>query len=402
MKIVHVITRLVRGGAQKVTVSLVRDQVRRGGDVWVVYGRDDRAEGSLEEEASAAGANLVEVPRLRRSEAPLDDVLAVRELYRHFQNIGPDVVHTHTSKAGVLGRLSARFAGVPAIVHTPHGCIFASNGKIPGVSDRPVMKKLFYWLERISEPFADRLVAISESERREFQQRNIGYRRGFPVIPDGIFMSRSRSFGGGGKGDASETPKLGTESFRVGSMGRLSREKGHDVLVNAVADLDGDVVSELLLMGSGPRREELRSQVQTAGMVDRVRFTGFIEQPDRWLPALDCYVQPSRYEGFGLAVVEAMSHGIPVIVSDTGGLSELIEDGRSGLLVEPDSPEALREAIRRLRNNDELAIKLGQEGQRRARSRFSARQMGGSYWALYQRLLSEREEGGEQNRPDAE
>ena len=186
MRTTHVITRLIRGGAQLTLYNLVRGQIARGIACEVVSGPEEGSEGSILPEMQALGVEVTLLPSLVRETDPLKDAAALLSLARHFSRSGTGLVHTHTSKAGLLGGLAARLAGVPAVVYTAQGHIFAARGAVPSVTDRPRLRPLFLALRRLSESCSDRVVALTTADLEEQVALGLAPRGKYVVIPNGV------------------------------------------------------------------------------------------------------------------------------------------------------------------------------------------------------------------------
>ncbi|MFH1023265.1 MAG: glycosyltransferase [Planctomycetota bacterium] len=342
-RVALVVTRLARGGAAKVVLHLAAGLMRHGFDVTLIHGLTGAGEEGCAAEADSPGLRRVEIPGLGREVSPLRDIGAAWRLYRLLRREQFDVIHTHTSKAGALGRLAGRLAGIRVIVHTAHGHIYAGSGGIPGVSDRPVRRFFFLRAERWLAGITDGFVALSDDERAVSVRLGLGDAARYRVVyhaipaPAGAGMDADafrREFG------------IAPDAPVVGCAGRLTREKGVDVLLRAFAAAGGAVFGAwLLILGNGPERENLRALAAELGIAGRVVFAGMRADAGDILPHLDLYVSPSRYEGFGQSILEAMAAGVPVVATRVGGVPELLGGGRHGLLVPPDDPAALGEAM---------------------------------------------------------
>jgi len=286
-------------------------------------------------------------------------VAALRSLYRNVRAWRPRIVHTHGSLAG-------RVAGVLAgarVVYTKHGLAAASEQAIQVRSPGALLKRMAV------KGLAHRIVAVSEAIRRELEAAGADPQR-LRVIPGGVPLA-----------DYKVTP---LPAGVIGAVGRLSFEKGFDLLVEAMAQVEG---ARLILGGDGPQATALASQVRVRGLTDRVELTGFVPDIPAFLERIGLFVLPSRSEGLGLVLVEAMAAGRPVVAARVGGIPEVVVDGETGILVEPESPDALAAAIRRVLADPVLAGRMGQAGRRRAEVLFSASRMAAQTVSLYQELL---------------
>jgi glycosyltransferase involved in cell wall biosynthesis len=375
LRVLHVITRLDRGGSATNTLLTV------GGlppafQQSLLFGRTE----SLPALAGDLRARvpMAELPALVRPMAPWSDLRALGTLVRRIRRGRFDLVHTHASKAGILGRLAARLAGVPRIVHTPHGHVFT------GYAGRRTTD-LFVRLERWAATVTDRIVTLTDQEARDHLARGIGRPGQFVSIPSGIDAG---TFEKPATGPAAVRVALGLppSARLVGTVGRLTPIKGQRFLVDAFAGLAPRLPDlYLVLIGDGELAEPLRARARAAGVGDRVRFLGWRDDLPDLLHALDVFVLPSLNEGMGRALVEAMAAGRPIVASRAGGIPEVLADGQAGLLVEPANAGALAEALARVLGDPALAARLAEAARPRA-ERYSIGTMLGAIEALYREL----------------
>ncbi len=386
MKILQIITRLIQGGAQRVVVDTCAHLVRQGHEVHLAYGPIYGPEGSLLDDARASGAVLHEIPSMVRQVAPLRDWLCYRSLKKLIRQLKPDVVHTHSSKAGILGRAAAWKEHVPLIVHTVHGLPFYEH-------QSKIVHHLYVSLEREAAKHCHAIVAVSEAMVDAFVQEKIAPREKFTVIHSGIDVARfsaDRSQGAGVKqqlGIAADKPVLGI-------VARLDKLKGHADLFAMMADMD----RHLLCIGDGWSRNELEQQVRELGIESSVTFTGLVSPDEvaRLLTCVDVCVLPSYQEGQGLVLAEALLAGCAIAGYDTGGIGAVCIDGQTGKLVPTGDKNALRDAMCWLLDHPDQAAELTRRGQQLVREKFSSATMVQQIEVLYKRLLKQK------NRRDAE
>jgi glycosyltransferase involved in cell wall biosynthesis len=286
-----------------------------------------------------------------------------------------DVVHTHTSKAGALGRIAAALIRRGPVVHQPHGHLFYGYyGRLGSA--------LVVLAERILARWSRAQIALTWRGAEEHLGRGIGHPGEFRVIRSGIDLAPYRS--ARSRRDASRA-RLGfaTGDLVVGSLCRLEPIKGvQELLQGFLRAAASNPRLRLLVGGDGPLKEELLRRTLVSGRRDRVTITGVWVSPEDVLPALDIFVMASRNEGMGRALVEAMACGLPVIACAVGGITEVLEEGRAGILIPPGDPEAIAAAIERLADGPELAGDLGRRARRRAIA-FGAGRMIRSLLMLY-------------------
>jgi glycosyltransferase involved in cell wall biosynthesis len=386
-KVIHLITRLDNGGsAQNTLLTAIRHDRARFeplvvvGDTgpWNDQGGRRAAEDNCRR-LEKAGVRWQMLPSLGRSIQPLRDVSTLWSLVRLFRQERPHVVHTHTSKAGVLGRLAAWLARVPVVVHTPHGHVFYGHFGY-------VASWLFLQVERFLAPMSSRLIALTEAERDEHLALAVGTSRQFAVVPSGIDLSRFR-------GVAKHRPSWFTcpaGATVIGSVGWFTPVKGHAYLIEAVAKVKARVPHAfLVLIGNGRSLEDLRTLSKRLGLDSAVQFITDCQEVEECLAGMDLYVQPSLNEGMGRALVEAMAAGLPVVASKVGGIPAVVKDRCNGLLVPPGDAEALAAAILTLLTSPELARSLGTTANRSVGERFGAGAMVQAIESQYDQALRE-------------
>ena len=372
MRILHVITRLIHGGAQRNTMMCAAEQARRGHEVTLVTGPEAGPEGSLLEEAAQDPYRLIVLPDLVRDPSPARDLRALVELWKLMGDHQFQVVHTHTSKAGILGRWAAALRRVPAVVHTPHGHVF--HGYFSSWKTR-----VFREVERLTARTTHRIVALTEGDLRDHLQEGIAPADRFVIIPSGVSLERYRR--------PLETAS-GGQDLTIGFVARLVEVKGVLDLLEAVALVVTRFPrARLVLVGDGPLREAVLERIQTLGLTSHVELLGRLEDPAPALRGFDLFVLPSHNEGMGRAAVEAMAAGLPVVATCVGGLPDVVVDGETGLLVPPHDPQALAEALTRLLEDPDLRGRMGLAGQIRAEA-FSDQVMFDRLEALYSEILT--------------
>ncbi len=403
IRVLHIITRMVRGGAQENTLANVAGL---SPDLWessLVTGPALGPEGSLEPECLVAGVRMLRVPEMVRELAPRSDWAAYQRLVSLFRKERPHLVHTHTSKAGILGRLAARKAGVPAVVHTPHGHVF--HGYAGGLKTR-----LFVQAERHTARMADRLIALTPNELREHLELGIGAPDRWREVHSGINFAPFKHFRGK-REEARRLLGLPDRGLVIGTVGRLVEIKGQTHLIEAFARLanrlasrmpSGHPAPHLVLIGDGDLHQQLVSQAMAAGLAvfsdskpapsDRatVHFPGLRKDVAALLPAFDLFALPSLNEGMGRVLVEAMAMELPCVASRVSGIPDVVVDGETGLLVPPADPAALAEALESLALDPDRARAMGEAGRRRAVPGFSVEEMLRRLESIYREVLADK------------
>jgi glycosyltransferase involved in cell wall biosynthesis len=378
--VVHVITRLTVGGSSENTVSTIEALERVGYASTLVLGPE--SEPPSIEDARRRGCRVVEIEGLVREISPARDVAAVLSLWRLFRRLRPAIVHTHTSKAGFVGRLAAWLAGVPAVIHQPHGHIFYGYWSRPRTA-------LFVALERIAAHWTDTIVTLTPLEVHEHVERGIGRRPQYAVVPSGVPTAALRS-AAPSRGEARARLGLPSGAYVVAGVGRFVPIKGFDLLVAALLDVVARVPrAHVLLIGDGGERGALEAQARALGVADRLHITGTVTDVIGLLAAADVLAAPSRNEGMGRVLVEAMALGLPVVGARVGGIPDVIVDGECGLLVPPDDPAALAGALVELGRDAGRRAKLGAAARPRAEA-FSTTVSTAAMRGIYDGLLRTR------------
>lgn len=382
LRVLHPITRLIIGGAQENTMltaeRMNHDPAFAGRyAVDVVSGPQTGPEGSLIEEVRARGVALTILPELRREISPANDFKALLTLRRMMR--GYDIVHTHSSKAGVLGRMAAKAAGVPLIVHTVHGWSFHDRMA-------PRRRALYIGLEKLGASLGHALIVVSPHDIEKGIAHGIGRREEYTLIRSGIELER---FGHPQVPPATLRAQLGipTEALVVGSVTRLSHQKAPLDLVEAFAHIHrARPDTWFLIVGDGPLRAEVESRLHALGLAERTRLTGLRRDVPELLATFDLFMLSSLWEGLPRVLPQAMATGLPIVCTQADGSAEAVRDGENGFLAPRGDPAALAAPALRLLGDAALRQEMGEAGRRHAPA-FSAAQMVSDIDTLYQRLL---------------
>ena len=351
-------------------------------EVEILAGRGESGEGSLWEEAAERGVMTHRVDALQRAVHPIKDALALGALYRRIKHGQYDVVHTHISKAGVLGRLAAKWTGGPAIVHTYHGKVEELERR------RSLVSRAYVASERRAAGMAHALIAVGKAVEEHLLKMGVGTPEQFRVIPNGIDLEWFES-----EGEWSRPEGLRGHPL-IGCVCSLTREKGVDVLLQAIGRLVGRYPElQVCVVGDGPLRADLEHEARELGIGERVMFVGITADVRPWLAASDLFVLPSRSEGTPRALLEAMAMGTAVVATRTGGTPEIVEDGVSGMLVEAEDASGLGRGIGGMLDDAARRQALGEGGQQRVRLSFGLAGMVDGVAALYEECLERTREG---------
>jgi glycosyltransferase involved in cell wall biosynthesis len=385
MNVCHVITRLIVGGAQENTVASCIGLRARGYDVDLVIGPETGPEGSLYDRARAAGVPIVVVDELRRAPDPVRDARACWRLRRLFGKRGYDLVHTHSGKAGFVGRLAAKLARVPIVVHTIHG---------PSFYDRqnPVGNWLFRWAEQIAGAWTTQFVSVADAMTEQYLAAGVGAPNRFVTIHSGMNVN---AFLGARRDDALRRSLGIAETDRVvGKIARLFRLKGHEFLFEVAPQIVAAVPNaKFLLVGDGVYRERFERLVSERGLRDRFVFAGLVPPNEipRYVALMDLLVHLSLREGLPRALPQALACGKPVVAFDVDGAREVCLDGETGFLVRVGDARGLAGAVIRLLQDTALADRMGAQGRELVKERFSEARMVQQLDDLYRRLRETRD-----------
>ncbi|MBN2312216.1 MAG: glycosyltransferase family 4 protein [Candidatus Hydrogenedentes bacterium] len=379
-RVAHVITRLCKGGAQENTFHTVRLADRARYEVDLISGYTTGAEGSIEDRVRAAGIDVIREPMLVRAVSPVRDWLALRRLARVFRERRYDIVHTHTSKAGFVGRLAAVRAGVPLIVHTPHGHVF--EGYFP----KPVTQ-VFIRLERYAARKSHRLIALTARGIEQHLAQGVGRREQWIAIFSGIDLS---PYAAAVERREATRRALGIEpgDLLVGGVGRLEPVKGFAYFVEAAHRIAEAVPrARFILAGDGSQAGFLREKAQALG--DRFRLLGLRDDVPDLMAAMDIFVLPSVNEGMGRVLLECGAAGTPAVASAVGGVPDVLADGVAGLLVPPGDAGAIAGAVETLAADPERRRRMGSDARAAVVPAYGLERMVQSIEAVYETLIEE-------------
>ena len=409
LKIVRIIARLNVGGPAKHVAWLTAGLQDSEWETLLVAGSVPPGEEDMSYFAAALGVQPVLLKEMSR-EISFKDAVTIWRLYRLFQRERPDVVHTHTAKAGTVGRAAgllyrwltpATLLGRPRhcyFVHTYHGHIF--HGYYG-----PLKTRLFLLIEKLlARLITNRIVVVSEQQRREIHETfGVGRREQFAVVPLGLDLS---SFADSEKRREVFRNELGVRANQilVGIVGRLTEIKNHELFLDAVARFNAGLAEtddrvRFVVIGDGARREALQRTTATLGLSDQVIFAGSRRDAENFYAGLDVVALTSKNEGTPLTLIEAMANGIPVISTAVGGVVDLIgppesESGSSaqyriccrGVMVQPNDSEAFAAGLKRLVNDSELRKSIGARGREFVTQNYSRERLLDDIRALYRGL----------------
>jgi glycosyltransferase involved in cell wall biosynthesis len=385
MRVTHIITRLVIGGAQENTLATIHGlRAKPGVEVKLISGPTTGPEGSLENAAAKIPGLLTLVPELVRPVHPLKDFLALRRLEKILRAQKPDLVHTHSGKAGILGRLAAKRAGVPIIIHHIHGPSF---GNFQGA----LANFVFTAAEKHAAKVTDHFFCSAGAMTKLYLAAGIGQPEMFTRIFSGFNLAPFVN----APSDLALRKKLGLDEnhFVIGKIGRIFRLKGHADLVTAFAKIAPQIPqARLLFVGDGLLRGEIENQIRALGLAGKVIFAGLLPPGEvaRYVGIMDCLAHLSYREALSRALPQALAAGKPVVAYNFDGADEVCLENETGFVVRTGDTDAAAQRLRQLARDPALRKKLGHAGAAFVRENFSVEKMVDDQYNVYLKLAAER------------
>lgn len=382
VKVLHLITRLIVGGAQENTVYTARFLDPQLFDVDVICGPQTGSEGSLIEEALASGVKLSILPELVRELNPYKDFIAFLKLYFILRKNRYAIIHTHSSKAGILGRLAAKLAGTPIIIHTVHGWSFHDYMS-------RWRKRLFITLEKISAMFTYRLIVVTQKDIEKGLKHGIGKPNQYHLIRSAIPLAEFL--------DTPSNPNQLREELGIplnaaviGTVGRLSPQKNPLDWLQIAAQIAAQKPEcYFLLVGDGPLRNQVETQIDALHLRNRVILTGLRRDVPQLLSVIDVFLLTSLWEGLPRVIPQAMCREVPIVAYASDGVAEVIEHGRNGMICPPGEIHLAAQYCLQLLDSEELRVKITKEAKKIATEQFDLRIMIQQLERLYLDCLGE-------------
>ena len=378
IKILHIITESwILGGAQRNTLITIQGLKRKGYDVELACGPG----GPMVDAALDSEIPVTIFNSMVREIAPILDLRCLIENYKFLKQKQFDIVHTHSTKGGIITRFAAKLVGVPIIVHTIHGTPFQWGFSW-------VLNKTAVLLEKIVALFSDKLVSVADLVKQEFLDVNICQAEKIETIYSGIDFS---AFDVSVDVEAKKR-ELGImpDGQVVGTVGHLVERKGHIYLIEAAQQVLEEMPNvKFIIAGEGPYRAEIEKKIAECNLNHKVMLLGDRDDVPELLSIMNIYVQPSLAEGLGRSMTEALYMKRPVIATAVNAVPELIEHEKTGLLIPPKEPQAIADAIQDLLSHPEKRKRLGENAHRKVFPEFSADLMVDRIENLYLRLLAE-------------
>jgi glycosyltransferase involved in cell wall biosynthesis len=375
-KIAQVITRLDWGGPPDILRLICESLDPDKFDVTILTGLTQYPSERTKKFLNKFSGRIINIPQLQRDVSLLNDLTALFRLYRLMRKERFDIVHTHTAKAGALGRIAAWLAGKAKVIHTSHGHNFYGYFS-------PLKSRLVILAERFLTFLTDRVTALTELEKRDLELYNVTGPDKVMIIYSGLEMDQFRN---GRVDEEQKRSELGasSDSVLIGMVGRLENIKGPEHFIESIPIVSERFPdTEFLLVGEGSLRDRLESRCKERNISGRVIFTGWREDVPDILKVLDIVVLPSLNEAVGRTLIEAGASGKPVVATKVGGVPEIVRDNETGLLVPAANADSLARALLSLLENKKERMTMGETASKWVDDRFSASRMVESFSALY-------------------
>jgi len=393
MRIVHIITRLILGGAQENTLITCKELARRGHDVMLITGPAIGPEGELFEQTKNQKYKVIVINKMIRAICPLHDLISYRQIKKLLRQLQPDIVHTHSAKAGIIGRYAAyslrrtRDEGrrtKPKIVHTIHGLAFHPY-------QSKLLNKFYIAVEKAAAKRTDAFISVADAMTNQALVAGIGrpeqYVTAYSAIEEEDFLGpisqeRKREF--------RQKYGIGQDAIVLITIARLFMLKGHDYIIESAKELSKRFAGAVwLFVGDGNLAQHYKEQVRQLGLAEKIRFTGLL--PPSQIPlaiqSSDILVHCSLREGLARALPQAMLCGVPVVSFDVDGAREVVNE-KTGRLIEPTNVEQLTNVCAELIEDKNLREKIGKAGREFVREKFSPEVMVDKIEEVYKKLLA--------------
>ncbi len=383
IKILRIIGRLNIGGPAIQAITLTKRLNNESFESKLITGVVPKGEGDMSFLADGLNVDIIKIPEMSRNISPIKDLITIWKIFKILRRFKPDIVHTHTAKAGFAGRLSAVIAGVPIRIHTFHGHILSEYFSR--------FKSIFFlWIERILAFFTDKIIAVSVQQKKELTNRfKITNREKCVVVPLGLDVEKYLRL------DYSDKPRqkrrLGynTNDLVVAIVGRLTKVKNHRLFLEMAKFIveKGRKNIQFAIIGDGELREELSRYAQQLGIAEKVRFFGWQKEMENIYPAVDVLSLTSLNEGTPVAVIEAMASAIPIVATGVGGVPDLVRDGQDGYIVTNFDPDVFSDKVILILDDKDKRLAMGYNGREYVREKHNEEALINNISNLYTDLV---------------
>ncbi|MEC9489297.1 MAG: glycosyltransferase family 4 protein [Halanaerobium sp.] len=380
-KVLHIITRMINGGADENTLFTVNGLARDNYQVALLVGEEHERKmmQRLEDDVQ-----LYILASLVRDISPVNDLRALLFIYRLIKKEKYEIVHTHTAKAGVLGRVAARMAGVPAIIHTIHGTTFPDTISFP-------QRFIYKNLERFCGWFTDFFITVGEDMQEKYLQAGIGSPDRYQTVYSGMELAKFNHAAGLPPARVSSLKEelgIAPEEIVVGNVARLEARKGQKFYFQVAARVCEEVGNvRFLVVGDGADREKLQQQAGELGLEDRVVFTGYRDDVEDIFAIIDIKILTSLWEGLPRVLIQAAAVGRPVVTFAVDGVHEIVREGYNGYIVPIRDVGAMAERVIRLVQDRDLREKMGRQARQLVGDRWTIKRMVTDTGLIYQGML---------------
>ena len=361
LKIAHVQLLPLLTGVQRVTLDELTRLDRNCFEPYIVC----KEQGPMTLESAQYDINCIYSSNLIRNISLIKDFKAFWHLYRLFKEYKFDIVHTHSSKTGVIGRIAAKLAGVPMVVHTIHGFAFPS-------ATNKIVKLIYFFMEWLGTTCSDKIICLHETDRDFAKKYLRASNQQLEIVPNGVDIKKFSPPTNSQKESVKKELNISSESVVIGMVGRLWRQKNPKLLLDSMLSLlKANHNVHLVFVGDGELREELESIIKANDISNQVHLLGWCSNSNWILKGFDIFVLPSLWEGMPLAILEAQATGLPCVVSNIQGNNHLVEDEVNGLLFNSGDKDELTSVLNRLIENASLRTNFGRAGLLRVRKEYS-------------------------------
>ena len=382
MKVCHVITRMIVGGAQENTLFSVRGLVEASHECVLMTGPSPGPEGELLKKGASGGFTVVECPYLVREISPLNEIKAYLFMKKYFTENHFDVVHTHSSKAGIIGRFAAHAAHVPVVVHTIHGLAFNQY-------EKPWKNLIYTTLERAAAKRSDKIYAVAQAMIEQSLDAKIGTRELYKVVYSGMelgdFLESKRDL------TLRRTLGIPENAIVLGTIARLFEMKGYEDLFKIAPELFKRFKNlHFLIVGDGLMRRELEEKAEKEHFRDKISFAGLVPPNDvpQYAAQMDMLAHFSLREGLPRAAVQALASGKPVAAYSLDGTPEVVIDKVTGRLATPCDTQSALEAVTYILENEQFRLDAGKAGRELVKEKFNWRKMSAILIGEYEKLIA--------------
>ncbi len=379
IKIAHIVTNFALGGAQDYLITTIQNLDQNKFDLFIFGHMEGERTQVLDK---LKNVHCVNVSALSREISPFKDLIAIFQIFRLVKKYKITLVHTHSSKAGVIGRIAAKLGGVKIIVHTIHGFSFhdfMNRGR----------RTAFIFLERLMARITDALLLVSKKEKKIATELKIIPKKYLETIYNGVdylpFADLVNRI------NLRKTLNFSDRDFVIGFSGRFSQQKALHILIESFSIINKEFPeTRLLLVGDGLLKNQLEAQAKKLNIIDKIRITGFKNDVAQFYKIMDVFVMTSLWEGLSRSLVEAMYAKLPVIATDVGGTADAVRDGETGWLIKPNDAQVLVIALREAIRYPDLRKKMGEIGYNWARNTFDVEKNCKQISDLYEKIIYEK------------